>query len=185
MAAPQKTPLRTLQTTERITLEKISRSLSLGADQVARSKELLAVADGKSFQAAANLAGRKSSTAVSQLVAKFNQVGLKALITRHGGGPSIIYTEVERERILREFRRSPDRRKDGTATWSLTTLQRALRKAEDGLAKVSTETIWKILHEAGYSWQKARSWCNTGKVIRVRKSGLVEVTDPDTIAKKN
>jgi transposase len=165
---------------ERTALEKISRALSWPADQVARAKALLAVADGKNFLEAAKLAGRKNSTSVSQLVVKFNQTGLEALVTRHGGGPALVYTEIARERILKEFGRTPDRRKDGTATWSLTTLQRALHKAEDGLPKICTQTIWKVLHEAGYSWQKDRSWCETGKVLRLRKSGPVEVTDPDT-----
>jgi len=43
------------------------------------------------------------------------------------------YGGAEQERILAEARRTPDRVKDGTATWSLTTLQRALRQAADGL----------------------------------------------------
>jgi transposase len=185
MAHPQKNPLRVLEEAERTTLEKISRALSWPADQVAHAKELLAVGEGKTFLEAARLAGRKTSRTVSQLVAKFNQIGLAALVTPHGGGPPLKYTERERERILREFRRTPDRRKDGTTKWSLTTLQRALRKAEDGLGNISTQTIWKVLHEAGYSWQKDRSWCDTGKVLRLRKSGPVEVTDPDTLPKKN
>jgi hypothetical protein len=40
------------------------------------------------------------------------------------------------------------------------------------------------LLENGYSWQKSRSWCETGKVVRKRKRGKVTVTDPDTGAKK-
>jgi transposase len=82
------------------------------------------------------------------------------------------------------MRRQPDRERDGTATWSLSTLQRALRVAEDGLPSVSRETILNVLHEAGWSWQKDRSWCETGKVLRKRKAGTVEVTDPDAAAKK-
>jgi hypothetical protein len=35
----------------------------------------------------------------------------------------------------------------------------------------------------GYSWQQDRTWCDTGKAIRVRKSGTVEVTDPDATGK--
>lgn len=73
---------------------------------------------------------------------------------------------------------------DGTTQWSLTSLQKALRQAEDGLPEVSTETIGRVLHEAGYSWQADRSWCQTGQVERQRKSGLVIVTDPDVEAKK-
>jgi hypothetical protein len=82
-------------------------------------------------------------------------------------------------------RRRPDREKDGTATWSLSTLRRALRRAPDGLPGVSTYTIWKVLKEAGFDWQRTRSWCEIGRVKCKRKSGeVVEVIDPDAEAKK-
>jgi len=111
--------------------------------------------------------------------------GLSALAPRHGGGAPPIYGSAERERILREARRKPDRERDGTATWSLTTLQRALRQAPDGLPQVSTYTIWIVLHEAGFTWQASQTWCETGKVKRKRKAGVVEVTDPDAAPKKS
>ena len=104
----------------------------------------------------------------------------EALELRHGGGPQRVYGAAERERILAEVRRQPDREADGTATWSLSTLQRALRQSSDGLPTVSRETILNTLHEAGWSWQKDRSWCETGKVLRKRKAGIVAVTDPET-----
>jgi hypothetical protein len=66
----------------------------------------------------------------------------------------------------------------------LSSLQRALRTAPDGLPRVSTFTILMVLHEAGLSWQRDRSWCNTGTVTRVRKGRAVRVTDPDAQAKK-
>jgi hypothetical protein len=121
---------------------------------------------------------------VAQLVARFNAVGLAALDRRPGSGRRTQYGPAERERILQEFRREPDREQDGTATWSLTTLQRALREAPDGLPRVSTKTILHTLWEAGYSWQQSRTWCQTGTVVRKRKDGPVEVTDPDTTPKK-
>lgn len=86
---------------------------------------------------------------------------------------------------VREFRRAPDRERDGTATWSLTTLQRALRAAPDGVPTVSTATILQTLWDAGYTWQRSRTWCRTGVVIRKRKVGPVEVTDPDATPKKS
>jgi hypothetical protein len=67
----------------------------------------------------------------------------------------------------------------------LNSLQRALRAAPDGLPHVSTYTIWQVLRGAGFSWQASRTWCETGKVKRKRKTGLVEVTDPDAEAKKS
>jgi hypothetical protein len=184
MCRSQKDPLRPLSADERKMLEQLSRSLTMPADQVIHAKEVLAVADGHTFTDAAKLVGRKSGDAVAHLISCYNAEGLSALETRHGGGPPIRYTSVECERILREFRRPPDRRLDGTATWSLTSLQRALRRAPDGLPKVSTYTILCVLHEAGYTWQQDRTWCDTGKAIRVRKSGPVEVTDPDATGKK-
>lgn len=179
-----KNPLRPLTTDERHDLERISRSQTEPAGQVARAKELLAVADGQRFTAAARLAGRRSGDAVAHLVARFNRMGLAALEPGHGGGQPKRYTDREQERILQEARRTPDRERDGTATWSLTTLQRALRRAPNGLPTVSTSTIWCVLHEAGFTWGKDQSWCETGTVVRKRTSGTVIVTDPDAVPKK-
>jgi len=50
--------------------------------------------------------------------------------------------------------------------------------------QVSSYTIWLVLREAGWSWQKDASWCETGQVKRKRKEGVVVVTDPDATAKK-
>ncbi len=178
-------PLRSLTDQERECLLAISRSYTEPAAHVARAKALLAVAEGCSFSEAARRAGRRSGDAVGQLVARFNLFSLAALETRHGGGRQPTYTERERQRILQEFERTPDREHDGTATWSLSLLRDALRKAPDGLPAVSSYTIWAVLHEAGYSWQRDRSWCRTGEVIRKRKAGAVRVTDPDGEAKKS
>ena len=184
MTRRRKDPLRPLTAEEREVLERISRAQSEPASQVARAKSLLAVAGGASYVAAARAAGRRSNDAVSQLVSRFNKEGLAAIEPRHGGGPQVIYGIEERKRILAEFERTPDREKDGTATWSLSTLQQALREAPDGLPNVSTYTIWCVLHEAGWTWQKDRTWCNTGTVPRKRKEGVVQVTDPEAEGKK-
>lgn len=184
MSRRLKAPLRELTMEERSELEKLSRASSAPAAWVIRAKLLLAVADGANYTEAAHAVGRKSGDAVSQLVERFNAEGLQAIEPRHGGGPAVRYGSNERERILAEVRRAPDRERDGTATWSLSTLQRALRQGEDGLPQISTYTIHGILQEAGWSWQASRSWCETGQVIRKRKSGKVTVNDPDTEAKK-
>src|SRR5436190_2826864 len=185
MARPPKAPLRPLTEGERAALDQIARAGSERADRVARARALLAVAAGASFTAAARAAGRRSGDAVAHLVARFNAEGLAALQPRHGGGPPPAYGAEQRERILREFRRPPDRERDGTATWSLGTLQRALRTAPDGLPRVSTKTILHALWDAGFTWQQGRTWCHTGTVVRKRKAGPVEVTDPDAAPKKS
>jgi transposase len=184
MTRRQKDPLRPLTDEEQTVLTRISRAQSEPASHVARAKALLAVASGHSYTTAARTAGRRSNDAVSQLVSRFNREGLAAIEPRHGGGPQTVYGVEERKRILTEFERQPDREKDGTVNWSLSTLQRALREAPDGLANVSTYTIWSVLRGAGWTWQKNRSWCKTGTVFRKRKGEVVEVIDPETEAKK-
>ena len=184
--SPQKiNPLRELSEEEKHWLERISRSYSEPAAHVTRAKEILAVAGGSTYQEAAEKAGRKSGDAVSQLVGRFNKEGMQAIQGHPGGKPTPKYQANERERVIAEARRQPDPEKDGTNTWSLTTLQKALRKAEDGLPEISTERIWVILQESGYRWQKSRSWCETGEVARKRKRGVVKVTDPDSAPKKS
>lgn len=180
----QKEPLRPVTVAERRALEHIARAGSERADRVARAKALLAVLDGHRFTEAARTVGCRSGDAAAKLVARFNREGVAAVDPRHGGGPPVVYDVVARERILREFRRVPDRARDGTATWSLTTLQRALRRAPDGLPTVSTATILQVLHDAGYTWQQSRTWCHTGTVLRTRKAGVVAVTDPDATPQK-
>jgi transposase len=185
MAQGRRTQLRPLTAAEQTALEQITRAGSERADRVARAKALLAVAAGATLTAAAQAAGRRSATAVAHLVARFNTEGLPAVERRHGGGPPRQYEAVERERILREFRRPADRARDGTATWSLTTLQRALRAAPDGLPHVSTWTILVTLWEAGYTWQQSRTWCPTGTARRKRRDGSVVTTiDPAATPKK-
>jgi hypothetical protein len=176
--------LRSLTPTERDQLSALAHSRSAPADQILRAKQILAVAAGARFTEAARQVGRRNGEAVAALVVRFNQEGIRAVYGRHGGGPAIQYGQKEQERILKEFARTPDREKDQTATWSLTTLQRALRNAEDGLPHVSTYVILQVLHQAGYSWQQDRTWCDTGTVERKRKDGVVKVTDPNATPKR-
>jgi transposase len=184
MSRIPKDPLRDLTEAERKYLVKVSRSASERAEHVRRAKALLAVAGGAMYKDAAKAAGIATHETVSRLISRFNECGLSALSSRHGGGPVKEYGEAEKARILLEVARQPDLKKDGTATWSISLLQRALRSAEDGLPNVSTYTIFQTLREAGYSWQRTRTWCSTGCVKRKRKDGIVTVTDPEAEEKR-
>ncbi len=183
MTRRQKDPLRPLSAEELQMLEQLSRARREPAAHVVRAQLLLAVANGASYIAAAHSVGRRSGDAVSHLVSRFNQVGLAALEPLHRGGASILYDSEQRQLILQTMSSSPDPERDGTGTWSLSSLQRRLREQAE-FSKISTYTIWRVLHEADWSWQSSRSWCQTGQVKRRRKSGIVEVQDPDSQAKK-
>src|SRR5262249_51847626 len=132
----KKDPLQALSAEERAAVERLSRSAREPAAVVAHATAVLAVANGASDIVAARGAGRRSGDAVAQLVARFNRDGLEALYPRHGGGPAAHSTSVERERILAPARRPPAPAPAGTATWSLVSLQRAWRRAPDGLPQV-------------------------------------------------
>src|SRR3982751_1646321 len=142
MSRHQTDPLRPLTAAEHQALTRLSRSLSGPVAQGERARALLAIADGASYTAAAHQIGRRHTETISAWVSRFNREGLAAVRPGHGGGPRIRYGADAQQRILAEWARMPRRDQDGTATWSLSLLQRALRRAPDGLPQVSTFTIW-------------------------------------------
>src|ERR671927_85752 len=184
MSRHRKDPLRPLTADQRQELACLSRSFSAPAAHVERARALLAIAEGASYTAAAHQVGRRHNETISAWGSRFNREGLAAVRPGHGGGPRIRYGADAQQRILAEWARMPRREQDGTATWSLSLLQKALRQAPDGLPNVSTFTIWRTLHEAGLSWQKSRTWCETGVVRRKRKHGVARVSDPDAAVKR-
>jgi transposase len=185
MSRRKKEPLREPTGPELQELTQLSRSQVAPAVEVIRAKILLAVARGDDYQTAARAVGRRSGDAVAHLVARFNAEGTAALTPRHGGGRRPTYGPEARGRIVAEAARAPTPEGDGTATWSLSTLRRSLRVPPDGLPRVSTDTIRRVLHESGSSYQRTRTWCPTGQALRRRKAGPAVVADPDSDAKKS
>ena len=185
MSRRQQDPLRPLCEEERNQLCRLCRGRCVPAAPALRARALLAVAAGRGYTEAAALVGRQTGDTVRDWVSRFNREGMAAVIPRHGGGPPIRYGQEQQKRILAELQRTPDRERDGTTTWSLTTLQKALRRAPDGLPTISTYTIWTTLQSAGVSWQKSRTWCETGLAVRQRKHEVVAVKDIDTEPKKS
>jgi transposase len=182
MPTPQRQPLRAITVAEQAALEHIVNAGSERVDQVRRAAAVLAVAQGKSFIQAAELAGLRSGTTVADLVKRFNRRGLAALKIGAGRGRKPTYLANARSRIVATAQRSPNRRRDGTATWSLSTLQRTLRRGR--FPTVGTSTIRRVLQDAGSSYQRTRTWCPTGTAQRKRKAGVVTVVDPQTEKKR-
>ena len=182
MPTPQREPLRRLSRTERAALQRIVSSTSERVDHVRRAAALLAVARGGVFIQAAREAGLQSGTTVADLVTRFNHYGLAAVRIARGRGRRPTYTANARAQMVATAQRSPNRRTDGTATWSLSTLQRALRR--QSFPTLGTSTIRRVLQDAGSSYQRTRTWCPTGTAQRKRKTGLVTVVDPQTEEKR-
>ena len=182
MAPPQKATLRSVGVEEQATLERLSRATSERVDRVRRATALLAVVRGQSFAQAAEQAGLKSGSTVAELVGRFNGRGMGALVIGAGRGRKLSYDSLARARIVATAQRPPERKVDGTATWSLSTLERTLRR--DAFPQLGATTIRRVLEAAGSSYQKTRTWCPTGTAQRKRKTGVVTVVDPQTEEKR-
>ena len=181
MSRPPKNIL-SLSKAEETELESISRSHTAEAVMVARAKALLAVHKGFSYEEAAIQSGRRSSQAVSNLIARFKERGIEAVHSLHGGGAPKKYSSEERQHVLECVSHKPNTEEEGTNTWSIGLLQEHLER--NGKGHLSRDTVWHILHEGGYRFQKGRTWIRTGKVMRKREGKLVEVEDPEKEAKK-
>jgi transposase len=182
MAVGPKERLRELMVDEQAALEQISQASSERVDRVRRARALLAVTQGTSFAKAAREARLCSGTAVANLVVRFNRHGLGALRIAPGRGRRPTYDPTARAHIVATAQRAPDRKTDGTATWSLSTLERHLRA--DGLPALGATTIRRVLRAAGSSYQQTRTWCPTGTAQRQRKAGVLTVVDPQTEQKR-
>jgi transposase len=178
MAPQQKERLRALTAEEQATLARVRQATSGRHDEVRRATALLAVAAGASFVAAARGAGYASGSTVHALVKRFNARGLAALAIAPGRGPKVLDAATTRAPVVALAQRPPDRKVDGTATWSLSTLERAVRREIFPAPKARTSA--QILRDAGSSYQKTRTWCPTGTAERKRKDGVVRVVDPET-----
>jgi transposase len=182
MAPQQKERLRELTAEEQGTLERVRQATSGRHDEVQRATALLAVAQGHSFAEAGRRAGYAGGGTVHALVKRFNARGPAALAIAPGRGPKVLYDAATRAQVVALAQRPPDRKIDGTATWSLSTLERAVQREIFPAPKA--RTIAQILRDAGSSYQKTRTWCPTGTAERKRKAGVVRVVDPLTEVKR-
>lgn len=142
MGKPQKEPPRELTETERAALQRMVQASS---ERVDRVRALLAVAAGGSFAAAAREAGLRSGSSVANLIVRFNRQGLAALSIGSGCGRKPTYDATAREHDVATAQTVPDRRRDGTATWSLSTLQKRLRKEGGWMAsgRTPSSACWR------------------------------------------
>src|SRR5437764_9563852 len=112
MGKEQKHPLRALTPQEEQELHRVVKATSERLDVVKRARALLAVWAGQPFTNAAAEVGYKSGDSISQLVERFNQQGLEALLIAPGRGRKPTYTSEQRARIVAQVQREPDRKAD-------------------------------------------------------------------------
>ena len=182
MARAQAESLRTVMATEGEALQRLRAARSARVDRVRRATALRAVAQGDRFAQAARRAGFRRARTVAGLVVRGGAHGRTARRSGPGRGRKQRYDTAARAPIVATAPRRPDRKVDGTGTWSRRTLARTLRRETN--AGVGATTIRRSLQEAGSASQKTRTWCPTGAAQRKRKAGVVTVTDPETAQKR-
>jgi transposase len=106
---------------------------------------------------------------VRDVIHAFNERGFDALDPKWSGGPRRKIGDRIREWICLIARTSPaECGLTGFSTWSLTKLRDHLL-AEGIVAELSRETLRRILHAGGVTWQTTTTWKSS--------------TDPDFVAK--
>jgi transposase len=174
MGRRRRETLRPLRAAEHRALTRRAQARSERVDRVARAVALLAVAEERPY----TQAGWRSHVRVAKLVRRFQQRGLAAVEIAPGRGRRATSTLPARTQVVAVAQQAPDRRTDQTATWSLATLQRQLRRA--GLPRIGATPSRRVLQDAGSNYQRTRTWCPTGTARRTRKAGVVQVVDAHT-----
>lgn len=93
---------------------------------------------------------------VREVIHAFNAQGFAALDPKWSGGRPAKFGPVARQLICRIARATPNALGQPFTTWSLTKLVSYL--AERHRLIVSAETARRILHKAGITWQRTKTW---------------------------
>ena len=93
---------------------------------------------------------------VREVIHAFNEVGFAALDPKWRGGRPRKFTPAARELICQTARSTPSALGQPFTTWSLSKLVAYL--AEHRRLLISTETVRRVLREAGVSWQGTKTW---------------------------
>ncbi len=132
MVRAQKEPLRPFEEAEDQALERVSRASSEWVDTVRRARTIQTVAPGAPLGSGGTGGRCRERDDGGEAGRPLQPPGLKAWRFAAGRGRRVTYdTEA---RIVAVAQQEPQRHEDQTATWSLSTLQRWLRRG--GLPRV-------------------------------------------------
>lgn len=160
MGRRQKRPLRPLTESEIHQLADIASSKVERVERIRRARAILAVAKGHSFTAAAKEARMRSNSGIAAIVQRFHERGMDSLNTIPGAGRRPVYDQAQREAILVEIEKEMER----TPFWSLSSLEKALKRSTASVPKVSAKTICQVLKDAGYRWLPTEHvWSKNGQ----------------------
>jgi transposase len=155
MARPPEVFVRPLSMAEGQRLQRINRTAT-DRVRLRRAMIVLASAQGWPVPDIADLA-QVSQRYVRQVIHDFNAEGFAALDPKWSGGAPKTIADTTRSRIRAIARCDPKSLGQPFATWSLAKLRDYL--VGSGLVTtISRETLRRILHEGGITWQASKTW---------------------------
>jgi transposase len=155
MARPPDVFVRPLSMAEGQRLRRINRTAT-DRVRLRRAMIVLASAQGWPVPDIADLA-QVSQRYVRQVIHEFNAEGFAALDPKWSGGAPKTIDDTTRTRICAIARCDPRVLGQPFATWSLAKLADYL-VTQHVVAAISRETVRRILHHGGISWQATKTW---------------------------
>jgi transposase len=155
VARPAEVFVRPLSLAEGQRLQRINRTAK-DRVRLRRAMIVLASAQGWPVPDIADLV-QVSQRYVRQVIHDFNETGFGALDPKWSGGAPKAIDETTRRRICAIAGCDPHLFGRPFSTWSLSKLADYLVEA-GMVATISRETLRRILHDGGVSWQTTKTW---------------------------
>src|ERR1051326_8095356 len=128
-----KQPVLKLLRQDRAELIQIANSRSFPAGDVFRTRLILALAAGCSYETIARDL-RTSAPTIARWKKRFDEQGIDGLVPRHRGSRARVATAPVQARVLKKLQQAPP---DGSTHWSCRKMAEALR-----LSKSTVQRIW-------------------------------------------
>jgi transposase len=147
--------VRELQPQEGAQLKRIARTAKQFARRQ-RAQILLASASGMSAPQIAAVV-RTDKNQVRRVIHEFNTLGMESLRPFVGGGRPRVIDQPTRDRVVAIALACPRLYGEPLNRWSLRRLRRYLLRRRI-VRQLSVEGLRQILHAAGVTWQRTRTW---------------------------
>jgi transposase len=147
--------VRELQPQEGAQLKRIARTAKQFARRQ-RAQILLASASGMSAPQIAQVV-RTDENQVRRVIHEFNMLGMESLRPFVGGGRPRVIDQPTRDRVVAIALACPRFYGVPLNRWSLRRLRRYLIRRKI-IRQISVEGLRQILHTAGVTWQRTRTW---------------------------
>jgi len=154
-------------------LQQIVRRGKHGSIRVRRAMIIMASASGTPVGAIARLVAADEDT-VRDVIHLFNQKGLAALDPRWAGGRPRLISDEDIQVIVTAATTRPEKLGQPFTCWSVRKLTAYLAEGAAQPVRIGRERLRQILHSRGISFQRTRTWKESGDPHRDAKLDRIE-----------